>query len=63
MKTQFISGAAPTTQAEFNAALKTHRVWKAVFGIEVPVSSIASKLGGKGGGSGGKNANGGGKGS
>lgn len=48
MRTQFITGAPPTTQAEFNAALKTHRVWKGIVGLEVPVSSIASKLGGKG---------------
>lgn len=61
MKTQHIVGPTPTTQAEFNSELKTYRVWKGVFGIEVPVSSIASKLGGKGGSSS-KSANGTGKG-
>jgi hypothetical protein len=58
MKTQVLVGPPPTTQAEFNKALQYPRVWKGVFGIEVPVSSIASKLGGKGGS---KNANGNGK--
>jgi hypothetical protein len=62
MKTQVIVGPPPTTQDEFNFAIMKRRVWKPMFGIEVPVGSIASKLGGKGGGSGGKNANGSGKG-
>jgi hypothetical protein len=51
MKTKLLTDN-PTTQAQFNADLITTRVWKGVFGIEVPISSIASKLGGKGGGSG-----------
>ena len=62
MKTHAIVGPPPTTQEQFNSAQIQHRVWKPMFGIEVPVSSIASKLGGKGGGSGSKNANGSGKG-
>ncbi len=57
MKTKYLVGD-PTTQTDFNTDLKTTHVWKAVFGIEVPVSSMVSKLGGKGGsskgGSGGK---------
>lgn len=59
MKTPGIVGMPPTTQAEFNSQLQKHRVWKPIFGIEVPVSSVLSKLGGKGGSS--KNANGSGK--
>jgi hypothetical protein len=59
MKTQEIVGMPPTTQAEFNSQLQMHRVWKPIFGIEVPVSSVLSKIGGKGGS--GKNANGSGK--
>ena len=48
MKTELISGPLPTTQAEYNSALIWHRVWKPVYGIEIPISSIASKIGGKG---------------
>jgi hypothetical protein len=48
MKTDYLIGD-PTTQAEFNTNLKPTRVWKGLFGIEVPVSSMLSKLGGKGG--------------
>jgi hypothetical protein len=47
MKTQQIVGAPPTTQTEFNSALRINRVWKPMFGIEVPVGALASKLGGK----------------
>lgn len=49
MKINVLTGS-PTTQAEFNSDLKQTRVWKTVFGIEVPISSIASKIGGKKGG-------------
>ena len=55
MKTQELEGM-PSSQSQFNSELKTHRVWKPMFGIEVPVSSIASKLGK--GGSASKNTNG-----
>jgi len=48
MKTQQIIGAPPATQAQFNSALKYTRVWKPIFGMEVPVSALASKVGGKG---------------
>jgi len=58
MKTQYIVGS-PQTQTEFNSNLHWHRVWKPMFGIEVPVSAMASKLGGK---SSSKNASGTGKG-
>ena len=59
MKTQQLTGVTPTTEAEFMGDLKYHRVWKPMFGVEVPVGALASKLGGKGGGgSGSKNANG-----
>jgi hypothetical protein len=54
MKTQQLVGSAPTTQTQFNNELSYHRVWKPMFGIEVPVGALASKLGGKGGS---KNAN------
>lgn len=57
MKTQVV-GDNPTTSAQLTADTSHKRVWKALFGIEVPVSSIASKLG-KGGGS--KNSSGSGK--
>lgn len=56
MKTQQLVGAMPTTQAEFTSQLKYHHVWKPMFGIEVPVGSLASKIGKSG--SSGKNANG-----
>jgi hypothetical protein len=46
MKTQHLAGN-PTSQAEFNADLKHTRVWKGLFGIEVPISSMASKIGKK----------------
>jgi hypothetical protein len=58
MKTQYIVGN-PQTQTEFNSDLHWHRVWKPIFGIEVPVSAMASKLGSK---SSSKNAGGTGKG-
>lgn len=44
MKTQLLTDN-PTSQAEFNADLKYTRVWKPIFGIEVPISSMASKIG------------------
>jgi hypothetical protein len=47
MKTKYLIDN-PTTQQDFNSDLKSTRVWKGVFGIEVPISSFASKLGGKG---------------
>jgi hypothetical protein len=47
MKTNYLIGA-PTTQAEFNASLKPTRVWKVVYGIEVPIGSMVSKIGSKG---------------
>lgn len=47
MKTHYLVGT-PTTQAAFNTDLKTTRVWKPVFGVDVPISSMASKLGKKG---------------
>jgi hypothetical protein len=50
LKTNYLVGN-PTTQAEFNSSLKSTRVWKGLFGIEIPISSIASKIGGKGGSS------------
>jgi len=53
MKTQQLVGPTPTTQAAFSSDLKYHHVWKPMFGIEVSVSALASKLGGKS-----KNANG-----
>jgi hypothetical protein len=56
MKTQIVSGN-PTTPSELTANEHWTHVWKPVFGIEVPVSSIASKI--KGAGS--KNSNGSGK--
>jgi hypothetical protein len=58
MKTSVVTGN-PTTAAQLTAATTHHRVWKGVVGIEVPVGSIASKIG-KSGGS--KNSNGSGKG-
>ena len=47
MKTETLGGASPTTQAAFTADLKWHRVWKPIFGFEIPVSSITSKFGSK----------------
>jgi hypothetical protein len=47
MKTNYLIGS-PTTQAEFNTALKPTRVWKVVYGIEVPIGSMVSKIGSKG---------------
>ncbi|MBZ5530427.1 MAG: hypothetical protein LAO20_03260 [Acidobacteriia bacterium] len=58
LKTPVVTGN-PTTTAQLTAATSTKRVWKGVFGIEVPVGSIASKIG-KSGGS--KNSSGSGKG-
>jgi hypothetical protein len=46
MKTSSLAGT-PTTSAEFSSDLKHPRVWKGVFGFEVPISSMASKLGKK----------------
>ncbi len=51
MKTQEIIGS-PTSQAQFQSALAMHRVWKPMFGFEVPVASALSKLAGGKGGSG-----------
>jgi hypothetical protein len=56
MKTKIVTDN-PTTATALTSDLKNTRVWKGVFGIEVPVSSIASKI--KGVGS--KNTNGSGK--
>jgi len=47
MKIQIVTGN-PTTTADLTADSKTKRVWKGVFGIEIPVGSIASRIG-KGG--------------
>lgn len=63
MKTTTVKGA-PTTAAELTADSATKRIWKAIFGVEVPVSALISKVG-KGskstnanaGGNGGKNGN------
>ncbi len=52
MKTQIVSGT-PTTPSELTADLHYTRVWKPVFGIEVPVSAVASKIKGAAG----KNSN------
>ena len=49
MKTQQIKGVLPTTQSAFKAALTWHHVWKPMFGVEIPISSIAGKFGGKSG--------------
>jgi len=48
MKTQVVTGN-PTTTDDLTANSKTKRVWKGVFGIEIPIGSIVSKIG-KGGG-------------
>jgi len=56
MKTQIVIGN-PTTPNSLTADLHSTHVWKPVYGIEVPISSIASKI--KGAGS--KNTNGSGK--
>ncbi len=53
MKTQIVIGT-PTTPSELTADLHSTRVWKPAFGIEVPISSIASKIKGAAG----KNSNG-----
>jgi hypothetical protein len=50
MKTEFLLDS-PTTQPGFNTDLKYTRVWKGVFGVEVPLRAMASKLGKKAGGS------------
>lgn len=55
MKTQVVNDN-PTTSAQLTMDTSNKRVWKAVFGIEVPVSSIASKIG-----KGSKSSSGGGK--
>ena len=47
MKTQQLVGPTPTSQSDFNSELSYHRVWKPMFGVEVSISSLASKLGGK----------------
>jgi hypothetical protein len=59
-----IAVGSTTTQTDFNAAQKTNWPRKYTFGIEVPVSTIASKIkssigGGSGGGGGGKGGGGG----
>jgi hypothetical protein len=54
MKTQELNGS-PTTQEQFTSDLGYHHVWKPMFGIEVPVGALASKIGK--GGSSGKSAN------
>jgi len=56
MKTTYVSDN-PTTNSDLTSDSHATRVWKPIFGIEVPVSSIASKI--KGAGS--KNTNGSGK--
>jgi hypothetical protein len=56
MKTTYLTDS-PTTTSALSADSHRTRVWKPIFGIEVPVSSIASKI--KGAGS--KNTNGSGK--
>jgi hypothetical protein len=43
MKTQTVTGN-PTTASALTADSHTTRVWKPAFGVEVPVSSIASKI-------------------
>lgn len=53
VETEQLSGA-PITQTAFNSDLSTHWVHKAMFGIEVPISSVASKFSKNGGGSKGK---------
>jgi hypothetical protein len=53
MKTHIVGGS-PTTSAELASDLVSTRVWKPAYGIEVSVSSMASKI--KGAGS--KNSNG-----
>jgi hypothetical protein len=53
MKTEEILGSLPTTEAEFKSSLKWHRVWKPMFGVEIPVGSVISKIGGKSSSSGG----------
>jgi hypothetical protein len=58
MKTQVVNGD-PTTASALATDTKSVRVRKALFGVEVPVSSIASKIKSVAG----KNANGSGKGS
>jgi hypothetical protein len=44
MKTQIVTDN-PTTAADLTANTKNKRVWKGIFGIEVPVASIVSKIG------------------
>ena len=56
MKTHFVTDD-PNTTAELTADLHFKHVWKPVYGIEVPISSIASKIKGAAG----KNSNGNGK--
>lgn len=56
MKTQVVSGN-PTTAADLATATKYVRVRKAMFGVEIPVSALASKIKSVAG----KNANGSGK--
>jgi hypothetical protein len=51
MKTTTVQGS-PTTAAELTTNSKSKRVWKPIFGVEVPVSSLISKIG-----SGSKNKN------
>jgi hypothetical protein len=44
MKTHYVVDD-PVTQAEFSIDNKSTRVWKGVFGIEVPISAMVSKIG------------------
>lgn len=44
MKTTIVQGS-PTTAQELNAASQKTRVWKGIYGVEVPVSSLISKIG------------------
>jgi hypothetical protein len=44
MKTTIVQGA-PTTAADLSTSSTKTRVWKPIFGIEVPVSSLVSKIG------------------
>lgn len=56
MKTKIVEGD-PTTASELTSDLHSTHIWKPVFGVEVPVSSLVSKIKAVGG----KNSNGSGK--
>jgi hypothetical protein len=56
MKTKIVEGD-PTTASELNSDLHSTHIWKPVFGVEVPVSSMVSKVKSVAG----KNTNGSGK--